>query len=251
MQQMTRGVRSRGCTARAARPPPLVASCTAAARCAAYGCIRAPTVVLLRPEILPGGPGPGSGLTARGAAPTLAGTRMADRAALPAGTVTFLFTDLGGSTRLLQAHPAAYRDAVRRHHALLRGAEEGHGGAVFETVGDAVYAAFARPGARPPLGARRLGRRRRPSRDPVLVPASRVRADALGPAPPAPAPGPARPPGGSICRSASTAPPPPDAGRGLERRRRRRAEGLVPGDHGTTPRPTERAHVDDLNRHRF
>ena len=64
---------------------------------------------------------------------------------LPEGTVAFLFTDLEGSTRLLQAHPAAYRDAVRRHHELLRGAVEGHGGAVFETVGDAVYAAFARP----------------------------------------------------------------------------------------------------------
>ena len=64
---------------------------------------------------------------------------------LPTGTVTFLFTDLEGSTRLLQAHPRAYRDAVRRHHALLRGAVEGHGGAVFETVGDAVYAAFASP----------------------------------------------------------------------------------------------------------
>ena len=59
--------------------------------------------------------------------------------------MTFLFTDLEGSTRLLEAHPAAYRDAVRRHHALLRGAVEGHGGVVFETVGDAVYAAFARP----------------------------------------------------------------------------------------------------------
>jgi predicted ATPase/class 3 adenylate cyclase len=65
--------------------------------------------------------------------------------ALPAGTVTFLFTDLEGSTALLEAHPVAYRDAVARHHALLRGAVEGHGGAVFETVGDAVYAAFARP----------------------------------------------------------------------------------------------------------
>ena len=64
---------------------------------------------------------------------------------LPAGTVTFLFTDLEGSTALLQAHPAAYRDAVRRHHALLRAAVEGHGGVVFETVGDAVYAAFASP----------------------------------------------------------------------------------------------------------
>ena len=67
---------------------------------------------------------------------------MAD---LPTGTVTFLFTDLEGSTALLQAHPDAYRDAVRRHHDLLRGAVEAAGGVVFETVGDAVYAAFARP----------------------------------------------------------------------------------------------------------
>jgi predicted ATPase/class 3 adenylate cyclase len=66
---------------------------------------------------------------------------------LPTGTVTFLFTDLEGSTRLLEAHPAAYRAAVRRHHALLRGTVEAHGGAVFETVGDAVYAAFASPAA--------------------------------------------------------------------------------------------------------
>ena len=67
--------------------------------------------------------------------------------ALPAGTVTFLFTDLEGSTALLQAHPDAYRDAVARHHDLLRAAVEGHGGAVFETVGDAVYAAFAHAAA--------------------------------------------------------------------------------------------------------
>src|SRR5262245_53691396 len=70
---------------------------------------------------------------------------MTDVASLPEGTVTFLFTDLEESTRLLEAHPAAYREAVRRHHDLLREAVEGHGGAVFETVGDAVYAAFARP----------------------------------------------------------------------------------------------------------
>jgi predicted ATPase/class 3 adenylate cyclase len=66
---------------------------------------------------------------------------------LPTGTVTFLFTDLEGSTALLQAHPAAYREAVRRHHALLQQAVEAHGGVVFETVGDAMYAAFARPTA--------------------------------------------------------------------------------------------------------
>jgi predicted ATPase/class 3 adenylate cyclase/DNA-binding CsgD family transcriptional regulator len=64
---------------------------------------------------------------------------------LPTGTVAFLFTDLEGSTRLLEAQPTAYRDAVRRHHALLRWAVEASGGVVFETVGDAVYAAFARP----------------------------------------------------------------------------------------------------------
>src|SRR5262245_40752141 len=76
-------------------------------------------------------------------------------AALPAGTVAFLSTDLEGSTRLLEAHPAAYRDAVRRHHALLQGAVEAHGGVVFETVGDAVYAAFASPSYR--VGASRSG----------------------------------------------------------------------------------------------
>jgi class 3 adenylate cyclase len=62
--------------------------------------------------------------------------------ALPTGTVTFLFTDVEGSTRLLEEDPAAYRDAVRRHHALLRGVVEAHGGVVFETVGAAGYAAF-------------------------------------------------------------------------------------------------------------
>ena len=67
---------------------------------------------------------------------------MAD---LPTGTVTFLFTDLEGSTRLLEAHPEAYRAAVHRHHELLLETVEVSGGVVFETVGDAVYAAFARP----------------------------------------------------------------------------------------------------------
>jgi predicted ATPase/class 3 adenylate cyclase len=70
---------------------------------------------------------------------------MADVAEFPAGTVTFLFTDLEGSTAPQQAHPAAYAEAVRRHHDLLQGAVEAHGGVVFETLGDAVCAAFARP----------------------------------------------------------------------------------------------------------
>jgi len=65
--------------------------------------------------------------------------------ALPSGTVTFLFTDVEGSTRLLERHPEAYRGAVARHHTIVCTAVEQNGGAVFETVGDAVYAAFASP----------------------------------------------------------------------------------------------------------
>jgi class 3 adenylate cyclase len=40
-------------------------------------------------------------------------------AALPSGTVTFLFTDVEGSTRLLERYPEAYRGAIARHHAIL------------------------------------------------------------------------------------------------------------------------------------
>src|ERR671932_2182967 len=64
---------------------------------------------------------------------------------LPAGVVTFLFTDVEGSTRLFERYPQAYRAAVPRHHVILKEVVEAHGGRVFETVGDAVYAAFAFP----------------------------------------------------------------------------------------------------------
>jgi len=66
--------------------------------------------------------------------------------ALPSGTVTFLFTDVERSTRLLERHPEAYRSAITQHHTILREAVEQNHGAVFETVSDAVYAAFASPG---------------------------------------------------------------------------------------------------------
>lgn len=59
--------------------------------------------------------------------------------------VTFLFTDIEGSTTLFGAHPEAYPLAVATHHEILRTAIEAHGGRVFETVGDAAYAAFERP----------------------------------------------------------------------------------------------------------
>src|SRR5215212_4175831 len=67
------------------------------------------------------------------------------RADLPEGRVTFLFTDVEGSTRLLEEHPADYGRMIARHHDLLAGAVEARGGVVFETIGDAVYAAFEVP----------------------------------------------------------------------------------------------------------
>lgn len=61
------------------------------------------------------------------------------------GTVTFLFTDIEGSTRRWEANPDSMARAVARHDALLRGAIESHGGHVFKTVGDAFCAAFPTP----------------------------------------------------------------------------------------------------------
>src|SRR5256886_6584009 len=63
--------------------------------------------------------------------------------ALPGGTVTFLFTDIEGSTRLWEENPDAMRLALARHDALLRAAIESNDGHVFKTVGDAFCAAFA------------------------------------------------------------------------------------------------------------
>ena len=61
---------------------------------------------------------------------------------LPSGTVTFLFTDIAGSTALWERDPSAMATAVDRHLILLRTAIQAHGGVLFKTVGDAVQAAF-------------------------------------------------------------------------------------------------------------
>jgi len=63
---------------------------------------------------------------------------------LPSGSVTFLFTDIEGSTGLWERDHEAMRVALERHDALLREAIEAAGGHVFKTVGDAFCAAFAR-----------------------------------------------------------------------------------------------------------
>ena len=46
----------------------------------------------------------------------------------PTGTVTFLFTDIEGSTRLWERDASAMQTALARHDEILRGAIEGHGG---------------------------------------------------------------------------------------------------------------------------
>ena len=61
---------------------------------------------------------------------------------LPSGTVTFLFTDIEGSTALWERDRQAMATAVERHIALLDAAIQAHGGIHFKTVGDAVQAAF-------------------------------------------------------------------------------------------------------------
>ena len=63
---------------------------------------------------------------------------------LPSGTVTFLFTDVEGSTRLWAADREAMSASLLVHDAILRGAIEGNGGYVFTTAGDSFAAAFGR-----------------------------------------------------------------------------------------------------------
>jgi predicted ATPase/class 3 adenylate cyclase len=64
----------------------------------------------------------------------------------PTGTLTFLFTDVEGSTRLWEQYPEAMQDALAAHDRALRAAIAAHGGYVFSTAGDAFAAAFLRPG---------------------------------------------------------------------------------------------------------
>jgi adenylate cyclase len=64
---------------------------------------------------------------------------------LPTGTLTFLLTDIEGSTRMWQVAPEAMQVALARHDAILRQGIATHGGHVFKTAGDAFYAAFTTP----------------------------------------------------------------------------------------------------------
>ena len=78
---------------------------------------------------------------------------------LPTGTVTFLFTDVEGSTRLLHELGAeGYAEALAEHRRVLREAFERHGGVEVDTQGDAFFVAF--PTAPEALGAAARGDQR-------------------------------------------------------------------------------------------
>ena len=67
--------------------------------------------------------------------------------AAPSGVVTFLFTDIEGSTRRWESDADAMRAALSAHDDVLRGAIEDHGGFLFKHTGDGVCAAFSSPKA--------------------------------------------------------------------------------------------------------
>jgi predicted ATPase/class 3 adenylate cyclase len=85
---------------------------------------------------------------ARGVADKISATQP-DRpmgAALPSGTVTLLFTDIAGSTRLLQNHRQSYAALLAVHRRLLRAAFAEHGGHEVDTQGDSFFIAFPTAG---------------------------------------------------------------------------------------------------------
>lgn len=66
---------------------------------------------------------------------------MAD---LPTGTVTFLFTDIEGSTRLLESLGARYAEVLEEHQRIVRAVVGETGGREIDTQGDAFFVAFSR-----------------------------------------------------------------------------------------------------------
>ena len=75
---------------------------------------------------------------------------------LPTGTVTFLFTDIEGSTRLLEELGPSYVETLAEHHRIVRAAISEHRGIEVDTEGDAFFVVFtdARDAARAAAEAR-------------------------------------------------------------------------------------------------
>ncbi|HQX16448.1 MAG TPA: adenylate/guanylate cyclase domain-containing protein, partial [Anaerolineales bacterium] len=62
--------------------------------------------------------------------------------ALPTGTVTFLFTDIEGSTKLWEEFPEAMKSALAKHDAILKETVESNHGQIVKTTGDGIHAVF-------------------------------------------------------------------------------------------------------------
>ena len=61
---------------------------------------------------------------------------------LPSGTLTFLFTDIEGSTQLWENYPEAMKDALAKHDSILREAIEANKGRIIKTTGDGIHGVF-------------------------------------------------------------------------------------------------------------
>lgn len=63
----------------------------------------------------------------------------------PTGTVTFLFTDIEGSTKLAQKFHVSLQDALEKHHSILKETIESSNGFIFKSIGDAFCCSFQNP----------------------------------------------------------------------------------------------------------
>ena len=90
---------------------------------------------------------------------------MSPATELPVGTVTFLFTDIEGSTRLLKQLRDRYGETLADHQTILREAFSKHGGHEIDTQGDSFFVAFVEPRMRsPPRSTARSPSRAMPGR---------------------------------------------------------------------------------------
>jgi predicted ATPase/class 3 adenylate cyclase/Tfp pilus assembly protein PilF len=100
----------------------------------------------VRPDVAPWLPPAASRLQADEPLPP---SGVADPVALPTGTLTFLFTDIEGSTALWDCHPVAMQAALARHDALFEEVLARHGGRQVKErgEGDSIFAVFTSPSA--------------------------------------------------------------------------------------------------------
>lgn len=89
-------------------------------------------------------PGPPAQTSPAAAGPRRRAAAASSTVALPAGTVTFLLTDIEGSTALWERTGGAFRSALETHHRLLRAAFRAHGGHEVKEAGDSFLVAFER-----------------------------------------------------------------------------------------------------------